>query len=187
MEVFGKGMEWVIEKLLTKPVEEWKVSDIEAIHATVCADEPDVDIIGKIRPATLHVGYGFETPPPLGFEVAHLMELYIEWVKTGVETKCMDPVLLAIQSFALLHRMQPFQNCNTRVAKLFMNTLLMLHDLPPLHMFLHTTKAHLRNLEGDYYAGEPDALTDFFANNILSSAKAVASGNIPKLVSLLKD
>eukprot|EP01060_Flectonema_neradi_P004271 TRINITY_DN12780_c0_g1_i1.p1 TRINITY_DN12780_c0_g1~~TRINITY_DN12780_c0_g1_i1.p1 ORF type:complete len:430 (+),score=46.26 TRINITY_DN12780_c0_g1_i1:70-1359(+) len=176
MAVFTQGMEHIIDHLVPKKVSLWGTKDIEEIHELVCKDEPGVDIIGKIRPETLHVGYGFSTPPPLGFEIRYLMDLYAAWLEVISEET--EPLLYAIQSFAVLHRMQPFENCNTRVAKLVMNALLIKNNMPPLHMFLHTTKQNLRRLEGLYYDGKPNELIDFFADSVLSMQHLIDNNEI---------
>ena len=104
------------------------------------------------------------------------MDLYASWLEVISEET--EPLLYAIQSFAVLHRMQPFENCNTRVAKLVMNALLIKNNIPPLHMFLHTTKQHLRHLESMHYDGKPNELIDFFAKSVLTVQQLIDNNEI---------
>eukprot|EP01063_Lacrimia_lanifica_P038047 TRINITY_DN7983_c0_g1_i3.p1 TRINITY_DN7983_c0_g1~~TRINITY_DN7983_c0_g1_i3.p1 ORF type:complete len:446 (+),score=120.83 TRINITY_DN7983_c0_g1_i3:119-1456(+) len=190
IEVVRNGMEFAIEKLLPKPLKEWTVRDIEAIHGQVCAGEPLVEEIGgkigQIRAPQLHVGYGFSIPPPLGYELPYLMDVFVAWLGMVAEKQCLHPVHAAATAFALVQRMQPFVDCNTRVSKVLLNALLMKHGYPPVHMFLGASRATLRKLEGAYYEGKPDAFLTHVAEQVEAAARLAATGALLHYPRLLR-
>ncbi len=65
----------------------------------MCTDEPEIEnvtVVGRVRPEEQHVGFGFDLPPPLGYEVPHLMQLYAAWLR--VASGCSHPVLVAFEA-----------------------------------------------------------------------------------------
>ena len=100
------------------------------------------------------------------------------WLKMASSDECSHPILLAVEAFARLHRMQPFLDCNTRVAKVVLNTVLLQHGFAPLHMFLGTSKSNLKDLQGQYYEGKPDALIAHLASEVKAMMHAAKSGTL---------
>eukprot|EP01065_Artemidia_motanka_P009340 TRINITY_DN1476_c1_g1_i1.p1 TRINITY_DN1476_c1_g1~~TRINITY_DN1476_c1_g1_i1.p1 ORF type:complete len:517 (+),score=164.73 TRINITY_DN1476_c1_g1_i1:65-1552(+) len=183
---FAEGMRWVVGRLVPTEVSEWSVSDVEHLHGIVCAAEPaieNVTAIGKIRPEVQHVGFGFDLPPPLGFEVPFLMQLFEEWLHLA-GAGCSSPVLLAFDALALLHRMQPFQNCNSRVAKLLMNAVLLRYGYPPLHMFLYSSKDQTHSLLNKAYNGDRSPLYEHLLAKLVLVGDVVATGSLHSLGSV---
>eukprot|EP01061_Rhynchopus_euleeides_P005777 TRINITY_DN14945_c0_g1_i3.p2 TRINITY_DN14945_c0_g1~~TRINITY_DN14945_c0_g1_i3.p2 ORF type:complete len:133 (+),score=42.42 TRINITY_DN14945_c0_g1_i3:226-624(+) len=116
-------------------------------------------------------------PPP---QLGYLMEVYLAWLKMAADDECSHPVLLAGQAFSLLHRMQPFTDCNTRVAKVMLNTVLMQHGYAPLHMFLGASKSKLKDMQGAYYEGKPNDLLDHLATQVQEMMSRISNGDIQK-------
>eukprot|EP01062_Namystynia_karyoxenos_P035684 TRINITY_DN26086_c0_g1_i1.p1 TRINITY_DN26086_c0_g1~~TRINITY_DN26086_c0_g1_i1.p1 ORF type:complete len:523 (+),score=166.83 TRINITY_DN26086_c0_g1_i1:88-1656(+) len=186
-DMFAKAMWWLAQDLLQRPVSRWTVGDLEHLHGMVCVGEPAVEnvtAIGRLRPEGQHVGFGFDLPPPLGYEVRYLMQLYMGWLQLGTETECAHTALFAFEALVLLHRIQPFQNCNSRVAKLVMNALLMRGGHPPLHMFLHATRDELRRMLNRAYNGERRVLYDFLLQKLLLNGDVLAAGHLRALAPL---
>jgi hypothetical protein len=169
---FAKGLTYAFDNLLTIPIGQWKFSHLSEIHKQVCQLEQP-RLLGTPRRDDTNVPYGLSVPNALGYEVPYLTRLFQHWLGYVSDRGCSHPVLFALDGFLVFYHIHPFMDCNTRVAQILMNTLLLSNDVPPVQLLLFMNKVQLRKMQDEAAKGIRDRFYRTMLKQINESAEMI--------------
>lgn len=125
-------------------------------------------------------------------DVPMLMQELMDWYRSGEVT---DPIVLAAELHYRFIRIHPFDDGNGRVARLLVNYVLMLHDLPPVVIKSAEKRQYLTALQ-KADVGDREAFHAYMAEQLIWSLELTLKaakgedleeeGDVDKKISILK-
>jgi Fic family protein len=137
--------DFIQQNLVIKNIKELNQHDLLDIHGLILKNIDDFNA-GKYRNVAVRIA-GSQSLFPNHLKVTDLMTEVFDWL-TKTDLNNLQKIL---ETATLLHlkivKIHPFTDGNGRTARLFMNTVLMQENIPPINILPEDRKEYLESLE----------------------------------------
>jgi len=154
----AKAWDFIQDNLILKQTTKLTEQDLLNIHSFILKNIDEANA-GKYRNVAVRIA-GSNNVFPNYLKVPDLMSEFLIWLQNQVATDLRQILETAILSHLKIVKIHPFTNGNGRTARLFMNTILMQNDLPPINILPENRLQYLESLE-ESTEGSPQKFIDF--------------------------
>lgn len=162
----AKAFDFVQQNLIVKKPQELNENDLLDIHKLILKNIEENNY-GKYRTVSVRIA-GSNSIFPNSLKVPDLMSEIFGWLKNSKLENVEDILETAILIHLKIVKIHPFTDGNGRTARLFMNTILMQNNLPPIDILPENRAEYLESLENST-AQNPNQFMDFCLKQYLQN------------------
>jgi Fic family protein len=141
----AKAFDFLCENLISKQTRDLDEKDLLDIHSLILKNIDEIND-GKYRNVAVRIaGSNSIFPNPL--KVSDLMSEVFIWLKKQSLESLENILKTSILTHLKIVKIHPFTDGNGRTTRLFMNTILMQNQLPPIDILPKNRKEYLQSLE----------------------------------------
>lgn len=137
--------DFVQDSLISKSINQLEESDFLQINSLILKNIDETNA-GKYRNLAVRIS-GSNNIFPNPIKVSDLMTEVFGWLKTCTSKDLESVIHTAILAHLKIVKIHPFADGNGRTNRLFMNTILMQNDLPPIDILPENRQKYLESLE----------------------------------------